>query len=258
MNKVIVYVLAAFALVSCGQSQESMLAEIAAFENSEKTGTKEGLAELALLHKAYGIKYEDAQANDYLYAAAQYYYYEKNTAEAESLLTQYITRDDSTERFRNAAINLAILNGKAGKFTEADDLISEVLDKDLPTAAQWQDVIKLYEDKLKANKNIAPKDHERLALACTAVGRFEEALTALDQAIKDFPKYENRSDLIYRAGFIGWEYLKDSKVASAYYNQFLAEYPNASNAEEVKIILSKGMLTMSNEDILTMLKGKNK
>jgi tetratricopeptide (TPR) repeat protein len=258
MYKALLPIMAAFTLLSCSQSQESMLKQIADFEKSEKTGTKDGLAELAKMHKAYGLKYEDAEANNYLYAAAQYYYYENNTTEAESLLTQYITRDDSTERYRNAAINLATLYGKANKYAEADDLISELLDKDLPTAAQWQDVIKLYEDKLQAKSNVTPKDYERLTLARTAVGRFNEALASLDQAIKDFPQYEKRGDLMYRAGFIGWEYLKDTKVASAYYNRFLTEYPNDPKAAEVKIILNNGMLSMSDEDILTMLKGKQK
>jgi tetratricopeptide (TPR) repeat protein len=257
MNKSLLLVFAVFTLAACSKSQESMLAKIAEFEKSEKTGTKEGLAELAKMHKAYGLKYQDAQANDYLYAAGQYYYYENNTEEAKTLLNEYLTRDDSTERFRNAAVNLALLHGKAGEFTHADELISEVLDKDLPTAAQWQDIIELYNDKIAA-KNVAPKDYERLALAHTATGRFDEALISLDKAIKDYPTYEKRGDLIYRAGFIGWEYLKDTKVATSYYNQFLTEYPNDPKASEVKVILSSGMLSMSDEAILAMLKGKSK
>jgi TolA-binding protein len=257
MNKLILLSISVALLAACSNSQESMLSQIADFEKSDKTGTQEGLAELAELHKAYGLKYKDGQANDYLYAAAQYYYYEKKAGAAE-LLAEYISRDDSTDRFRNAAINLAIANGAAGKHTQADELISEVLDKDLPTAAQWQDVIKLYQDKLEAKSNVNPQDFERLALAYTAVGRFSEALKSLDQAVTEFPKYEKRGDLIYRAGFIGWEYLKDTNVANRYYNQFLKEYPNDPKAKDVSQILNSGMLSMTDEQILNMLKGKNK
>ena len=71
-----------------------------------------------------------------------------------------------------------------------------------------------------------------------------------------WPKFENRNNLIYRAGFIAWEYLKDINLAKKYYTQFLDEYPNDDKALEVKEILNSGMLEMSDEAILNMLKGK--
>jgi hypothetical protein len=48
------------------------------------------------------------------------------------------------------------------------------------------------------------------------------------------------------------------KAAQAFYEIFLAEYPNDPKAEEVKTILSSGMLEMSDEAILEMLKGETK
>lgn len=243
-------------LAACSPSQESQLATIAEFEKSEKTGTKDGLAELAQLHKSYGMKYTDAQANDYLYAAGQYYFYEKNFGEAQNVLTEYISRDDSTDRFINAAINLAVVHAKATEFDKADDLISEVLEDDLPTPAQWQDVIRIYQQKIEAGKNIKPADYERLALAHTAVGRFNEAIANYDKAVELFPEYKNRANLLYRAGFVAWEYAKDTEVAKEHYNQFLTEYPSHELAKEVNQILSSGMLDMTDEAILNMLKGK--
>ncbi|MDB9883385.1 hypothetical protein OAD66_09665, partial [Bacteroidia bacterium] len=145
MKHIVLYLFIALGFIACTKSKEAKLSEIQEFEKSEKTGTSDGLAELAKLHESYGKEYEDETANNYLYAAAQYYFYENKNTEATPLLSEYISRDDSSERFRNAAINLAMLHGKATEFDKADELISEVLDKDLPTAAQWQDVIGLYE-----------------------------------------------------------------------------------------------------------------
>ncbi|PCJ66332.1 MAG: hypothetical protein COA58_06030 [Bacteroidetes bacterium] len=255
-NLIIVLSLIGF-LTACSPSQESQLIKINEFQQSEKTGTKEGLKELAILHKNYGLKYSDTEANNLLYAAGQYYFYENNLDEAKTLLTEYITRDDSTERFRNAAINLAILHGKATEFIKADDLISEVLEKNSPSSAQWQDIIKLYKNKVAEVKDLAPSDYERLTLAYTAVGRFKDATNSLDTAIANYPAYENRGDLIYRAGFIEWEYLKDTDAARVYYNRFLTDYPNDSKAAEVHEILNSGMLEMTDEAILEMLKGKS-
>ena len=131
-----------------------------------------------------------------------------------------------------------------------------MLDQHLPTAAQWQEVITIYQNKIATGTNITPQNYEKLAMAYTAVGRFEEAIQSLDSAITRFMDYPERANLIYRAGFIGWEYLKDIDVAKRYYNQFLEEYPNDEKASEVKQILTSGMLEMSDEDILNMLKGK--
>lgn len=258
MKNVTIYNLLAIVVffAACAKSQEDKLAEIREIEASEKAGTTEGLKEIAALHKAYGLEYEDAEANELLYAAGQYYFFEHEYEEAKPLLEEYLTRDDSSERYRNATVNLAILHGEQENYTEADKLISSLLDTDLPTAAQWQDIIKLYEDKVKAKADLSPSNYERLAMAYTAVGRFEKATNSLEIAIDDFPEYEKRANLLYRAGFIGWEYLKNPEVAQKFYNRFLEEYPNDPKADEVKQILSSGMLEMSDEDILNMLKGK--
>ena len=134
---------------------------------------------------------------------------------------------------------------------------NEILDKNLPTPAQWQDIIKLYQNKISdATTILQPKDFENLTMGYTAVGRFSDAVRTLDNAIVKWPKFENRNNLIYRAGFIAWEYLQDTKLAEKYYTQFLNEYPNNEKASEVKEILNSGMLEMSDEAILNTLKGK--
>ncbi|MBT8327136.1 MAG: hypothetical protein KJP21_05400 [Bacteroidia bacterium] len=227
---------------------------ITSLEQSEKRGTENGLKELASLHGKYGMKYNDSLANDYLYAAAQYYFYENNYDESKSMLFEYISRDDSTERFRNAALNLAQIQAKEGKYKQADELVSETLDKMLPTSAQWQDIIGLYADKI-SNSESTPTDYERIALAYTATAQYNKALMNLDSAIAKFPEYEKRGDLMYRAGFIGWDFLNNKTIATNYYNQFLAAYPEDPKAAEVKKILSSGMLDMNDEQILEMLKG---
>jgi tetratricopeptide (TPR) repeat protein len=255
--KNIPFILFALFIISCTKSQESLLAEIQVFEKSEKTGTQEGLEELSKLHKYYGLKYSDTKANSYLYAAAQYYFYENDTTESIDLLSEYITRDDSSDRYRNAAINLAIMHAREHQYDKSQDLINEILDKNLPTPAQWQDIIKLYQNKISdATTILQPKDFENLTMGYTAVGRFSDAVRTLDNAIVKWPKFENRNNLIYRAGFIAWEYLQDTKLAEKYYTQFLNEYPNNEKASEVKEILNSGMLEMSDEAILNMLKGK--
>ena len=255
MNKTLLLVIISVSLFSCMNKQEKLLNAITSLEQSEKRGTDEGLKELAALHAKYGMAYSDSVANDYLYAAGQYYFYENNLEESKALLFEYISRDDSTERFRNAALNLAQIQVKNKKYSQADELVSETLDKMLPTSAQWQDIIGLYTEKINNSEPI-PTDYERIALAYTATAQYHKALHHLDSAIQKFPTYEKRADLIYRAGFIGWEYLNDKEVATKYYNQFLTEYPEDPQADGVKEILSSGMLTMNNEQILEMLKGK--
>ena len=108
-------------LFACEGKQAKLLSKIKAIENSEKIGTKEGLAELAKLHAEYGTSFNDSAANDYLYAAAQYYFYENNAEESERLLLAYLLRDDSTERFRNAAINLAKIHADEKEFGKAEN-----------------------------------------------------------------------------------------------------------------------------------------
>lgn len=256
-TKYIIYsLLIAVLFTACEGKQAKLLGKIKAIENSEKIGTKEGLAELAKLHAEYGTSFNDSSANDYLYAAAQYYFYENNADESERLLSAYLLRDDSTERFRNAAINLAKLYADKKEFAQADDLISEVLDKSIPTNMQWNDLLSIYSAKVEQKIAVKPLDYERIALSYTAIGNFDNALANLDQAIEQFPNYEKRSDLIYRCGFTAWNYMQNSEKAKEYYNRFLELYPNDARASEVKAILADGMLEKSDEEILEILKSK--
>jgi tetratricopeptide (TPR) repeat protein len=95
-------------------------------------------------------------------------------------------------------------------------------------------------------------------MAYTAVGKFNLAIASLDKAATEFPENEKRANILYRAGFIGWEYLKDKDIASKYYKQFLEEYPNDPRVAEVNRILNGGMLNMTNEQIIEMFKARNK
>lgn len=256
MKKHILLICTVALMASCSPSKEDLLEKINAMEQAENKATPEGLAELAEMHKNYGLKYKDAQANNYLYAAAQFYYYENDTINAEKLLSEYISRDDSTERYRNAILNLAIVHSKKQEHQKADELISEMLDQSPPTPAQWQDIRKMYEVKIAGGKEVKEKDYEQLALANTAVGRFPAAIQNLEIAAETFKDSENRPNIIYRAGFIAWEYLQDTERAKGFYTQFLAEYPNDKRTDEVKEILNAGMLEMTDEQILEMLKAK--
>ncbi|MEY2925513.1 MAG: Outer rane lipoprotein [Bacteroidota bacterium] len=256
MKYTIYALIVAVLFTACEGKQAKLLGKIKAIESSEKIGTKEGLAELAKLHAEYGTSFNDSAANDYLYAAAQYYFHEENKEESKRLLLAYLQRDDSTDRFRNAAINLAKLYADEKEFTKADDLISETLDKSLPTNMQWNDILSIYEAKVAQNKDIKPNDYERIALAYTATGNFEKALENLDLAINTFPNYEQKNDLLYRSGFTAWNYMKNADKAKQYYNLFLEQFPNDERAEEVKTILKDGMLEKSDEEILEILKAK--
>ncbi len=256
MNKTLILALTFTTLVACTDSKEDKYQRIVDLEQSDELNSTEGLAKLAKMHQDYGMEYADAEANNYLYAAAQFYYYENKFGDAKPLLSEYIKRDDSTERYRNAALNLANIYSVETDFDNSDQLITAVLDKEIPTPAQWQDIIKLYQDKITAKIDVKPTDYERLSLAFVAVGRYGEATSSLDTAITKFPDYEKRNNLIYRAGFVNWEFAKNTDLAKKYYEYFLAEYPEDDKADDVKQILNSGMLKMSNEEILDMLKGK--
>jgi hypothetical protein len=95
---------------------------------------------------------------------------------------------------------------RTSQYEQSQDLINEILDKNLPTPAQWQDIIKLYQNKISdATIILRPKDFENLTMGYTAVSRFGDAVRTLDNAIVKWPKFENRNNLVYRAGFIAWE-----------------------------------------------------
>jgi tetratricopeptide (TPR) repeat protein len=247
-----ILILFAVTLFACTDQQTRLLEKIKDIEQSDKIGTEEGLDELAALHAKYGVKYDDETANGYLYAAGQYYYYDSNYSKSKDLLYRYISRDDSSKEFKNAAWNLALIEAQNQEYDKAEELVAEVLDKQVPSMKQWRYLIEAY----ATNQNLSQTAHEQLLSAHIATMQFEPAIDQLELILQKFPDAKNRADLLYRGGFIGWEYMNNKDVAEKYYNQLLEEYPNYEKAEEVKGILNSGMLSMSNAEILEMLKQK--
>lgn len=253
MKKLLLLVGLAVALSACTSKQERLSAAIAQLEQGDQMGDPDMLKELAELKAQYGMAYYDSAAAPYLYAAGLHFFQEKKYERSIEILYEYLERDDSSELFRNAGITLASALNEQGEFTKADEVVSEVLDQHLPTYGQWQMIITLYQAHLD---EASLDQHDRLAMAYTATGSFQEALRVLELAISKFPDHEKRSDIVYRAGFVGWEYLQDEAIATKYYTLFLEDYPNDVRAAQVRNILDQGYLSMSNEQILEIIKGK--
>lgn len=251
MNRLILITLA-LSLFACTDQKAKLLEKIKSVEQSDKMGTEEGLDELAKLHAKYGVKYEDETANGYLYAAGQYYYYDSNYSKSKDLLYRYISRDDSSKQFKNAAWNLALIEAKNKEFTKAEELVAEVLDKQAPTVKQWSYLIEAYSNNNKPSQMA----REQLLSANVATLNFAQSIDQLELILSEYPEANNRADLLYRGGFIGWEYMNNKDVAAKYYNQLLEEFPDYEKADEVRSILESGMLNMSNAEILEMLKKK--
>ncbi len=256
MKKYVIILLSIVLVSACTNPQEKLFRQIKNMEQSDTIGTPEGLAALAELHKEYGLKYEDSMANNYLYAAAMYYFFSKDKSSSKALFLEYITRGDSQERQRNAYYSLANIYGENQQYDSFDIMSDLLIDNHVPSPQQWRTLLNFYEAKIDGGKDIRSNDYERLSLAYTALGSFELALTSLDSAIAKFPSSDNRANLMYRAGFIAWDYLKDPQKAKNYYEAFINEYPNHELAAEAKNILESGMIEMSDEDILQMLKAK--
>lgn len=235
---------------------QSTYEQIKAMEQSDAMGTDEGLAQLATLHKEYGLANADSLGNTYLYAAATYYFYEKELEESKSLFETYLERGDSGTRLKNTCFMLAEVYADEEAYESMDKMLNKALNVGGPNNMQWNNMVKLYNNKISIS-NSTPNDYERLAMGYQALGKTEMALNMLDTAIAKFPENKTRANLMFRAGFVAWEHLDDPAKAKHYYELFLEAYPDHELAGEVKSILDSGMLEMTDEDILDMLKDKN-
>ncbi len=256
MNNKIFAFLLALSLIACGDPKEKMIKEMLAIQQSEEIGTKAGLDKLAALHQEYGLKYQDSTANYYLYAAAMYYYQSDTLNRGKELFREYFKRATDMETQKNARFAMAKIYSEESEHDSMALMMTQALDLAAPTPTQWNQMAEMYQRKLEAEKAI-PEDLERLSLAHTAIGAYDAALDDLDMAILEFPDYEGRAKLIYRAGFVAWEYAKDNERATTYYSDFLEQYPKHELAQEVSVILNSGMLEKSDEEILDMLKAKS-
>ena len=242
-------------LYACIDPQEKLFKQIKEIEKSEDVSSAESQSKLAELHKEYGLHYEDSLATQYLYASAYYFFYTaKNNSEAQALLTEFVSRSENAEQKKNAYLIMAQIDKVNAEYEIMSEDIQNAVELAAPTNTQWNEIRALFLAKIDANAHVEPQDYELLAKSQIALNNFSEALATLDNAIVQFPNFKDRSKLIYRAGFISWEYLKDSEKAKMYYSSFLENYPDDELAEEVKTILESGMLDMSDEDILEMLK----
>lgn len=243
-------------LAACTQPL-STFEQIKALEQSDQIGTPEGLAKLAELHREYGMNHQDSLAKAYLYASAMHYFFQDDKATSKTLFEEFLNRKDSGERVKNTYFMMADIYANEGKYDSMNIMISAALKDYIPNNKQWNDMISLYKSKIEdTDASVGPMDYEKISLGYTALGQIDAALEQFDLAIEKYPDFEGRATLIYRAGFVAWEYAGDVKRARKYYEMFLTEYPNHELYSEVSQILNSGMLDMTDEQILEMLKSK--
>jgi outer membrane protein assembly factor BamD (BamD/ComL family) len=63
---------------------------------------------------------------------------------------------------------------------------------------------------------------------------FESYATLIDQ----YPRSPLRYKALFMAGYLQFEYLKDTKKATAYFDRLLKEYPDCDLADDAKVIRS--------------------
>jgi tetratricopeptide (TPR) repeat protein len=151
--------------------------------------------------------------------------------------------------------NAKMESGK-GNSGVAASTIYAVMDKQILDGPQWRDAAIIIDKKINESADV--QDYIGLSKIYTAMGNTQEAINQLDTAIRKYPDFDKRGNLILRAGFLGWEHLKDHEVAEKYYTQLINEYPNHPQVQEIKTILSSGYLQMSDEEILEQLRNKDK
>lgn len=246
-----------FAACSKTDPKSALFKQIKELEQSDTMGTPEGLDALAKLHREYGMLYDDSLANTYLYSAAMFHYYSEDKESAKPMLTEFITRADSSIRMRNALFALADLYYNGDALDSFENTTDVLLDQYVPTPQQMSILAKIYDNKIASDRDVKFKDYERLSQCFTALGAHTTSLQTIDTALVQFPEAENRAKMIYRAGFIAWDYLQDPAKAESYYKMFITEFPEHELAPEVKDILESGKLKMTDEQILEMIKAQS-
>lgn len=257
MRKNIILFVGFALLFACTDSKTKLFNQIKELEQSDSLGTTDGLNQLSALHAEYGMKYNDSLANQYLYSAAMFRYYSEEKQSAKALLVEYISRPDSSVQMRNSLFALADLYYAEGNLDSFEIISDELMDNYVPTPQQFSVLAKLFDDRITNAQDADVKDYERLSTSLTALGAHKMALVTIDTALAQFSKAPNRAKMIYRAGFIAWDYLQDPLLAEKYYNQFLLEFPEHELAAEVKDILESGKLRMTDEQILEMIRSKS-
>lgn len=257
MRKNIILLAIVALIAACTDPKTKLFNQIKDLEQSDSLSTPEGLKQLSELHAEYGMKYHDSLANQYLYSAAMFRYYSDDKQSAKPLLVEYIYRPDSSIQMRNSLFALADLYYADDQLDSFEKISDELMDNYVPTPQQFSVLAKLFDDRITNGKDADVKDYERLSTSFTALGAHKMALMTIDTALVQFPKAPNRAKMIYRAGFIAWDYLQDPLLAEKYYNQFVLEFPEHELAAEVKDILESGKLRMTDEQILEMIRSKS-
>ena len=253
MKNYFVITLVAICTVACTNPKEKLFKEIKTLEQSDTMGTPEGLEMLAKLHKEYGLTYTDSLANNYLYSAAMFYFYSKDKAFSKPLFLEFIKRGDSSDRQRNSYFSLASIYSDEEQY-DSFELVTKILVKQyIPSTQQWSNLANMYARKME-NSPTTVADYESLSLAYTAMGGYDLAVEALDSAMSKFPNSPSKADILYRAGFLAWDYLEDHERAKSYYNELIKLYPEHEMVPQTRKILESGMIEMSDDKILEMLK----
>lgn len=127
-----------------------------------------------------------------------------------------------------------------------------------PDNKKAESVITLYEQFADSfpDDSIVPVFLFREAQLAIGIARFQKAILVLKRLCNAYPKSAKTPDAVFLIAFVYDEHLSYKAKAKEWYEKLIKSYPNHPFARDAEVAIRT--LNMSDEEILEMLKEKNR
>jgi len=138
----------------------------------------------------------------------------------------------------------------------------EALISDVNLANDNQDILQKLTDNYKLFGDKYPQDSItpyylfRAADISLSTGSANEAMTMLNNIMRDYPSFEKIPHCVFLKGYIEENFLGNLGKAKSYYEEFLTKYPDHAFANDVRMTLK--YLGKSPEEVIREFEQKNK
>lgn len=255
-NKLIIIIGLGLLIFQSCNTQESMDKKIHALENSPTFLDTSQQNQLLNLYLKYAHKYPDAdQTVSYWFHGIQELYYRQKNQQVIKEGLQYLNQYDSSPFHRNLQIVLAKSYYKTNQLDSSVSFYEKAEQLNTLNTDELQDFALVFIKKEVENRGDSIGGYYLLR-ASKALSQSQQqikALEILDDLLNRYRGIKQEPEAIYLKAKIleDEEKIEESEAA---YNDLVLRFPNHPMSKDVSILLKKGLVGLSAEEIFEKIK----
>lgn len=256
MNKLIVFLAVSILLFACADKREKRIEAINLKKSTVDLRNQEDMKALADLQVNFYKDFKDDSLSDeYLFEAAMH---RKNFDNNKDGLKEHFEVYPNSKFRGQVLYALSDWHNKNDNIDKAIEYYELFSDSAELSQAEWKEMFQLYDKKASVTTDDSKaKWMVKSGNALMAMNEAKRASEKFEFVATNYANFERMDEVLFRLGFVHWNYLKDGKSSEKWFKKLVAQFPKSDLSKDASSILENRLMYLSDDEFMDFIRKKN-